>query len=432
MAAKDCAEKKKERFHVIDSPFTTAVREDVAVRGVYSLIVGFLSFHLLSMSYKYYHIDGLLQSDIDFLKKAFSQFHWVIVSELALMATFFAMILPVVRFRMQDKIHPTLFHLHLVVSALLMVIIPMYIRYAMDLHVVAAVAVIFEQIRYAMKAISFVVENEKIREEDGLQLPTRDSSVYFLFAPTLIYQPSYPVREGRDWKNIACWTLEIIALIWSTLTVINHGFMDAFDVVGTRPLTTDEWCTVFVQSAVLALHVMVGIGYGFLHCWNNIWGELIYFGDRTFYKNFFSSDNLYTMFNKWNFLIHSWIAEYLFKPAIKWTGSVTAAGIYAFLVSMMFHDYAVAVPLRLWSIQFTATMITASLMLPIFLAVRDFLIKHPFPSTLNAHVFFLICMGSTNVVMTVSLMFFAQHNCPHDEVTFSDLIRSTPHAPTCI
>ena len=281
----------------------------------------------------------------------------------------------------------------------------------MDLNVVAAIAVIQEQIRYTMKFISFVVENGKM--DDSSKLPTVKSSLYYLFAPTLIYQHSYPMKNSRDWKNIACWSLEIVAVWWSTLTVLNHGFIDAFRDVGTRPLTANDWLDIFNQSSLLGFHVAINIGYAFLHCWHNIWGELLYFGDRIFYKNFFAADNIYDMFNKWNVLIHTWIVTYLYKPCIRNTNNKIIAAFYSFFVSFIFHDYAVAVPLKIWTMQFTANIIIAFLMLPIILAVRDFLTKHPLPSKLNISVFFIMGCGMAGSTATAATKYFWQQNCPH-------------------
>jgi hypothetical protein len=427
--------KKKERFHVIDSPFTTAVQDDSAVRSIYSCIVAMMTFHLIATCVKYYFMDGLLQSDIAFLRNSFSGFHWVLLSEFALFTTFMFMIVPAVQFRMQERISPFLFYTNLLVSALIMTLIPLYFRYAMDLSVVAAIAVIFEQIRYAMKVISFVIENEKIsaETEDDVfpEIPTVKSSLYFLFAPTLIYQPTYPMRQSRDWKNILCWSLEIVALAWSTMTVLNHGFIDTFAGIGAREMTPEDWCSMFVQSAVAGASIMVGIGYGFLHCWNNIWGELLYFGDRTFYKNFFSCGNVYVMFSKWNFLIHSWIVEYLFKPVVRRTRSGVAASATAFIVSMAFHDYAVSVPLRIWSGQYFANTCMIFLGAPLILSVHSYLTKHPFPSKLNVSMWFLICFGTTSMTMTAAMKYFHQQNCPHEPLTLIAFLNGFPDASIC-
>ena len=423
-------EKKKERFQVIESAFTTAVMDDVAVRGVYSIFVGIMSFNLVSMGFKYYYMEDLFHSDVSFLKRAFGQFHWVLVSEAAMLAIFFLMVLPAVRSRIENKINSFLFRCNIITAFLVLAIVPIYIRYAMDLNVVTAIAVIFEQIRYTMKFISFVVENERM--DDSAELPTIKSSLYFLFAPTLVYQPSYPMKDTRDWKNIICWSIEILGLMWSTLTVLNHGFLDAFKDVGTRPLNAEDWFAIFNQSALLGPHVFIGIGYAFLHCWNNIWGELLFFGDRTFYKNFFAAGNMYSMFNKWNFLIHSWIVAYLYKPCIKYTKNRIMAAFYSFVVSFIVHDYVVAVPLKIWSFQFTANIVVVFLMLPMILALKDFLTKHPFPSTLNISLFFTAILGITGCTATAATKYFWQQNCPHAVISIASMLSGTPEAPVCL
>ena len=220
--------------------------------------------------------------------------------------------------------------------------------------------------------------------------------------------------------------------MWSTLTVVNHGFLDAFRDVGTRPLTAEDWFIIFNQSALLGPHAIVGIGYGCLHCWQNIWGELLYFGDRTFYKNFFAVGNMYSMFNKWNFLIHSWIVTYLYKPCIKYTNNTIIAAFYSFFVSFIFHDYALAVPLKIWSLQFTANIVIVFLMLPLILALKDFLTKHPLPSKLNISIFFIGCFGVTGLVSTAATKYFYQQNCPHAEITIASMVSGTPEAPVCL
>ena len=179
MSSKDnnFLDKKKDRFSVIESPFTTAVRDDVAVRGVYSLVLGILSYHLVSMSFKYFYVEDLFQNDVTFLKKAFCHFHWSLISEAAMLATFLLLLLPAVRLRIMNQIQPFLYSCIIIAAFLVLAIVPLYIRYAMDLNVVAAIAVVCEQIRYLMKFISFVVENEKM--DYASQPPTIKSSLYF-------------------------------------------------------------------------------------------------------------------------------------------------------------------------------------------------------------------------------------------------------------
>ena len=359
-----------------------------------------------------------------------------------MMATFLLILLPVIQFKIQRKINPLLYYSNVSVAGLVILIVPLCIRFACSLHPVAATAVIFEQIRYAMKMISFIVENHTSNDsetsdddvfvEDGVQIPTVKSCLYYLFAPTLIYQHSYPMRDHRDWKNIICWFLEIIAICWTTLTILNHGFMDAFSKVGLKEMTSEEMWSIYNQSTLLGVTAMtLGIGYGFLHCWNNMWGELLYFGDRTFYKNFMTSSNALSMFNKWNVLIHSWIVAYLFKPAIRYTGNRPAAIIFSFFVSFIVHDYAVAIPLTVYSIQFTSSILIILLGLPLILAIDDFVTKHPIPSKLNVNIFYIGCLAVPNLVMVLSTKYYWHHNCPQSEVTMSDLFSIFPLTRLC-
>ena len=424
----------RDRFVARDSPFTLALRSDPAVQAVYSICLGFAAFFYAVLIVRYCLDPSLLAGDVSFLTSCFAGLPWFFATEGVIHATFAALLLPSVVLRIRGRISPLLFGASVAVVTSILVIVPIVVRFAADLPVPTAVALSFEQVRLAMKLVSFVVEGERIRERRLQQQqeeskesadpdvnpetrePTLASLALFLFAPVLIYRNEYPRSPSREWRRIAGWSCEILALFWATLVLLRHGFLPAFQEVGRRELTPADSLSLLQQSCLLGSLTMLSIGYGFLHSWSNAWAEVLCFGDRMFYKNFLHSATPYHMLNKWNFLIHSWISEYLFKPMIRRTGNRISAAFVAFIVSMLAHDVVVAIPLRTPITDFTLGTLVVFALLPIIRPIHDFLQKQPSSSSsaspLNPGLFFIMFSCISHLVFSLGVKYFRSHNCP--------------------
>lgn len=56
--------------------------------------------------------------------------------------------------------------------------------------------------------------------------------------------------------------------------------------------------------------------YSFFHCWLNIWAEILRFGDREFYGDWWNASRLSQFSRRWNLPVHYWLHCYLFKPLV--------------------------------------------------------------------------------------------------------------------
>ena len=111
-------------------------------------------------------------------------------------------------------------------------------------------------------------------------------------------------------------------------------------------MTASEVITTLLCSGVIAILTFATVGYAFLHHWNNAFAEALRFGDRQFYRNFWSScHDTRTAFSHWNLLIKNWIVDYLYLPiALSRLGRRTpeAAGIIVAAVVAVVHDYVIS------------------------------------------------------------------------------------------
>ena len=64
------------------------------------------------------------------------------------------------------------------------------------------------------------------------------------------------------------------------------------------------------------LYIQHGIVVGFfavLHCWLNAWAEMLRFGDRMFYKDWWNSVTFSGYYRNWNLVVHDWLFSYVYQ-----------------------------------------------------------------------------------------------------------------------
>uniref|UniRef100_A0A1A8EAW1 Sterol O-acyltransferase 2 n=1 Tax=Nothobranchius kadleci TaxID=1051664 RepID=A0A1A8EAW1_NOTKA len=84
--------------------------------------------------------------------------------------------------------------------------------------------------------------------------------------------------------------------------------------------------------------------FAFLHCWLNLFGELLRFADRMFYKDWWNSTSFANYYRTWNVVVHDWLYYYGYRDFL-WLSNRrfrAAAMLSVFIVSAVVHEYALA------------------------------------------------------------------------------------------
>uniref|UniRef100_A0A3B4XD47 O-acyltransferase n=1 Tax=Seriola lalandi dorsalis TaxID=1841481 RepID=A0A3B4XD47_SERLL len=164
---------------------------------------------------------------------------------------------------------------------------------------------------------------------------------YFVFAPTLCYQLNFP-RSPRIRKTFLMRRL--------------------FEMV--RGNTHTHWMVPTIQNSmkpfqVRILYIQVPnhliwliFFYWFFHSSLNFVAELLQFGDREFYRDWWNSETVTYFWANWNIPVHKWCLRHFYKPMLRRGINKFLAQTAVFLVSAFFHEYLVSVPLkmfRLWA-----------------------------------------------------------------------------------
>mmetsp|Transcript_33702 Transcript_33702/g.95355 ORF Transcript_33702/g.95355 Transcript_33702/m.95355 type:complete len:739 (+) Transcript_33702:91-2307(+) len=178
---------------------------------------------------------------------------------------------------------------------------------------------------------------------------TRKNFVYFLVAPTLTYQVNYP-RVKRFRKR---WLLRRVLELTACLSVgafIVEQYILPSCMNSLHPLHTMDIGHILervLKLSLPSLYVWLIGFYSLFHLWLNILAELTYFGDREFYKDWWNATTVDEYWRKWNQPVHKWLMRTVYFPSHRIGLSKYGAVLLTFLISALFHELLVGVPLQM-------------------------------------------------------------------------------------
>ena len=181
-----------------------------------------------------------------------------------------------------------------------------------------------------------------VRSKASEELPRLSFSnyLYFLFAPTLIYRDAYPRTKTINWNFVTQSFLEWVA----------GFFAFVFCAMNCFP-TSERWAQKFTVNEVLllilektgyALIILTGIFVTLWHSFHNFWAEILQFGDRLFYSDWWNEHTYNGWLVKWNKVVQDWLYYYVYLEFRKHIcDNVLLAKLTVFLLSFVVHEWVV-------------------------------------------------------------------------------------------
>ncbi|KAL3332348.1 hypothetical protein AABB24_032769 [Solanum stoloniferum] len=212
-----------------------------------------------------------------------------------------------------------------------------------------------------MKLVSYVHTNHDMRvlakSMDKVETSDADYSydvsfkslAYFMVAPTLCYQLSYPrtpcIRKGwvaRQFIKLVIFT--------GLMGFIIEQYINPIVQNSQHPLKGNLLYAIerVLKLSVPNLYVWLCMFYCIFHLWLNILAELLCFGDREFYKDWWNAKTIDEYWRMWNMPVHKWMVRHIYFPCLRNGIPKAIALLIAFLVSAVFHELCIAVPCRLF------------------------------------------------------------------------------------
>ncbi len=135
---------------------------------------------------------------------------------------------------------------------------------------------------------------------------------YYFLAPTLIYRDTYvrtrKIRWPHFFKNLASFLI-LIFYVWCVFKAL---CIPIFKHTVNSPGGLRQFFNSVLFSTVSGIVVLLSLFYGVLHAWMNIFGELLQFGDRLFYEDWWNVRDFANYYRKWNIIVHEFLYYYVY------------------------------------------------------------------------------------------------------------------------
>ncbi|XP_027071241.2 diacylglycerol O-acyltransferase 1A [Coffea eugenioides] len=175
------------------------------------------------------------------------------------------------------------------------------------------------------------------------------SLAYFMVAPTLCYQLSYP-RTAYIRKGWVVTQLIKLVIFTGFMGFIIEQYINPIVQNSQHPLKGNLLYAIerVLKLSVPNLYVWLCMFYCVFHLWLNILAEILCFGDREFYKDWWNAKTIDEYWRMWNMPVHKWMVRHIYFPCLRNGLPKGVAILIVFLVSAIFHELCIAVPCHIF------------------------------------------------------------------------------------
>lgn len=309
-------------------------------------------------------------------------------------------------------VHPTGWFVNVlaVLNIAILLLVTPWIIWAHMYHPCVSGLVLFFDLVFSMKMISFHAVNGELRSLLEARKKTDDPSfadpypsspypeslsvsnfLYFLAAPTLCYQPEYPriarFRRSFFFKRM----FEFVSAMVMAYIAIEQF---ASPTVKNSMKHIEELNLVGIVERILklsptSLYIWLLGFYGIFHSFFNAVAELLRFGDRQFYQEWWNANTLDEYWRLWNAPVHIWLKRHIYVPLRAKGFSPVQAQLVIFAISAFFHEYLVSIPTH--SIQGWA-FLAMLLQVPLIYLTKKYMEWSPNSSTGNFFFWITLCV----------------------------------------
>lgn len=173
---------------------------------------------------------------------------------------------------------------------------------------------------------------------------------YFAFAPTLCYELNFP-RSPKTRMGFLLRRLFEMLFFTQLLVALTQQWMVPIIQSSMKPLEDMDLSRMMERLLRLAVpnHLLwLMFFYWFFHSSLNFTAELLRFGDRQFYKDWWNAETVTYFWQNWNIPVHKWCLRHFYKPLLRKGFSKIVSQSAVFFLSAFFHEYLVSVPLRMF------------------------------------------------------------------------------------
>ncbi|XP_021106274.1 sterol O-acyltransferase 2 isoform X5 [Heterocephalus glaber] len=271
-------------------------------------------------------------------------------------------------------------------------------------------------VRLLMKSYSFLRETLpgtlRVRGGEGRWTPSFSSYLYFLFCPTLIYRETYPRTSSIRWNYVAKNFAQALCCVLYACFILGRLCVPVFANMSQEPFSTRALVLSILHATLPGIFMLLLIFFAFLHCWLNAFAEMLRFGDRMFYRDWWNSTSFSNYYRTWNVVVHDWLYSYVYQDGLWLVGGRArgAAMMGVFLISAVVHEYIFCFVLGF----FYPVMLMLFLVFGVLLnfTMND---RHTGPSW-NVLMWTMLFLGQGIQVSLYCQEWYARRHCPLPQV----------------
>ncbi|GAA54866.1 sterol O-acyltransferase [Clonorchis sinensis] len=318
---------------------------------------------------------GEYNDHVTFFQYAFGGFREVILFWLGMLAT--TLFVPFLGFLVWCTCRPAVSNpvifdwimlVCYVIYQIAFMIIPVQFTVRHQLPPASTATVVLEQVRMFMKSHAFIrtsvstafqrLEDSKHKQKDHKinhhsshsWSPDFSHYLYFLFAPTLVYRESYPRTKHIRWSYVASNFLQVGGcVLLSYYVLIRFCFTEFVEFGRTSDYTLRQFILTSTATSIPGGLVMLLTFFAALHSWLNAFAEMLRFGDRLFYKDWWNSTAFSAWYRTWNVVVHDWLYTYVYNDIQRINStprSKSIATAVVFWLSAAVHEYILSSTFR--------------------------------------------------------------------------------------
>jgi diacylglycerol O-acyltransferase-1 len=175
---------------------------------------------------------------------------------------------------------------------------------------------------------------------------TLNNLAYFWMAPTLVYQPVYPRTPSIRWPFVFKRLGEFVVLsvfIW-LLSAQYAAPVLRNSIEKIAMLDIASILERVMKLSTISLIIWLAGFFALFQALLNALAEVMRFGDREFYTDWWNSSSLGVYWRSWNRPVYLFMKRHVFSPLVGRGWSPLAASGMVFTLSAILHEMLVGIP----------------------------------------------------------------------------------------
>lgn len=169
---------------------------------------------------------------------------------------------------------------------------------------------------------------------------------YFWWAPTLVYQPVYPRSSSIRWMFVAKRVAEVVGLsivIWiASAQYAAPLLQNSLDKIST--LDYVSIAERLMKLSTISLFCWLAGFFALFQSFLNALAEVLRFGDREFYTDWWNVSSVRTYWTTWNKPVYNFMKRHVYIPLVGRGVPPAVAQVIVFIFSGLLHELLVGVP----------------------------------------------------------------------------------------